>query len=149
METATPVAGTLAYWLRPVEVTRMPHSARMKVNSWTRLRSCARDYWPARWQVKRSTIWTRATLRRTLMRRSPRVLWKLPLEASIFLQVRVGSSIHLDGLIVQQILKLMFCFADMPKNTTTMDSRGEYRFGHSSSSPSHSPTKESLKNSER
>lgn len=36
----------------------------------------------------------------------------------------------------------------MPKNPT-MDSRQEYRFGHSSSSPSHSPTKESLKNSER
>ena len=37
---------------------------------------------------------------------------------------------------------------NMPKNPT-MDSRQEYRFGHSSSSPSHSPTKESLKNSER
>ena len=45
---------------------------------------------------------------------------------------------------------------DMPKNNTTMDSRLEYRFGgnggvggsmHSPSS--HSPTKESLKNSER
>ena len=42
----------------------------------------------------------------------------------------------------------------MPKNNTTMDSRLEYRFGggvggsmHSPSS--HSPTKESLKNSER
>ena len=37
---------------------------------------------------------------------------------------------------------------NMPKNPT-MDSRQEYRFGHSTSSPSHSPTKESLKNSER
>ena len=46
-----------------------------------------------------------------------------------------------------------FRHLDMPKNMT-MDSRLEYRFGqgtvgnHSSSS-SHSPTKESLKNSER
>ena len=51
-------------------------------------------------------------------------------------------------------LYIEFSFVDMPKNNTTMDSRLEYRFGggvggsmHSPSS--HSPTKESLKNSER
>ena len=51
----------------------------------------------------------------------------------------------------------MYFYLAMPKNSTTMDSRLEYRFGggnggvggsmHSPSS--HSPTKESLKNSER
>ena len=56
-----------------------------------------------------------------------------------------------------RLLHLNLTFLDMPKNSTTMDSRLEYRFGggtvglngslHSPSS--HSPTKESLKNSER
>ena len=50
------------------------------------------------------------------------------------------------------LVGVLYCFllfvSDKPKNPT-MDSRQEYRFGHSSSSPSHSPTKESLKNSER
>ena len=50
--------------------------------------------------------------------------------------------------IVGVLLFSTFLFSDKPKNPT-MDSRQEYRFGHSSSSPSHSPTKESLKNSER
>ena len=56
--------------------------------------------------------------------------------------------VSIDFLVGVLYCFLLFVLADKPKNPT-MDSRQEYRFGHSSSSPSHSPTKESLKNSER
>ena len=69
------------------------------------------------------------------------------------------KSIHhtIVSPLVITMLRHFYFLLDIPKNNTTMDSRLEYRFGggngnvggsmHSPSS--HSPTKESLKNSER
>ena len=106
--------------------------------------SCGRDFSPARWPAKKLIIWTLAIQKKMEIIKSLRASWKPLLVASIFHQVGLFWKIRL----ISWPKNFTFC-PDMPKNSTTMDSRGEYRFGHSSSSPNHSPTKESLKNSER
>ena len=72
--------------------------------------------------------------------------------AFTFRQVRKVKISRVNGFHTNKSITLQSFSVDMPKNMT-MDSRLEYRFGQSggnhSSPSSHSPTKESLKNSER
>ena len=135
-----------------------------------------RPYWRGQsaWPDRKSTTWTVATRKRTptttMATTHSRSLSKPRQGAFTFHQVSHHMPTFIDKIVTNHLLsltkyeselfmKLPSLSVEMPKNMT-MDSRLEYRFGQSgagsgggggnhSSSSSHSPTKESLKNSER